>query len=325
MEIDGAIRDTVLRWLDREINVRYVSSGRVHKYFVVEEGYVGAGSFSDYLKVHVSGYFPFSEDLRLDVVADGVLDCKETQMNRDMNMWGAGDYNTFLGYDLSATVRNSSGKYIAALEKIVFPWDEEFKDGKLDVDYGSDYEMFTMIRLLGMVGVVEHLVDLGFENEIEKTHKELEAKIEGLGFNKYPVEYLDRYGISRNDQGMSRWVPFVKARHIAGDTGVGFEVTYYPITGPDTERTYFCVTLPHDVPKDLIRRYGLVCDVPNIDGMDYVDRVFFESPNYSVTDRDVTKCVIKDEETFLRSFRGWDALIRRLKHGKPKELEMNDF
>lgn len=323
MDIDGAIRDTVLRWLDREINVRYDSSGE-RKYFdfVVEDGYVRAGSFPDYLNVHVSGYFPFSKYLRLDVVADGVWDSKETQGARDFSMWGEGDYNKFLCYDLSAIVRTNNEEYTSALGKIEFPWDEGFKGDKLDVSgYGLDYEMFTMVRLLGMVGAVEYLVELNFENEIEKIGDELKAKIEVLGLNDYPVEYQGRYSISFDDQGELNWVPVVKAKHIVADTDVGFEVTYYPVAGPDVKRTYFCVTLPGNIQKHLLREYDKVCDVPNIDDMDIVDRVFLESPNYLFTDGGKTKCMIENEEVFLRSFRGWNALIRRLKSGKPIELE----
>lgn len=322
-------KESAIKVLDWEINVRYDTGGKIHKpldFVVGDESYIHNTPSGDYRKVHVEGYFPFGEDLELIVTADGKWDCKETKDKREKRIGGVKDYNTFQDCRLSAVLQTDEDVYVGALKKLEFPWEQQFEDGKLIMDgYYLPCEMFTQIRLLGLVGVVQEFLDPALDKELEKTQKQLESRIAVLRLHEYPVEYQTRYEIIFNPQdGGYDTVLVAKAQYADSDTGIGFEVVYYPMEEAG-RRTYFRVDIPCVVPDELADEYCRICGVGNMRGLDDMDIELLSGPNYLVTDKEAstTVCFFYDVDTFLQSFRGWNAVIRILKHGKPERLESN--
>ncbi len=328
--------ERAIKILDSEINAWYDTGGKTPPLdFVVEDiSYIHNTSSRDYREVHVEGYFPFNEDLKLIVTADGEWDCKETKEKREKRIGGVKDYNTFRSYRLSATIQTDEGVYVEALEKLEFPWEQQFEDRKLTIDGDrSYYGMFTQIRLLGLVEAVQGFVDAGLDKELEKTQKELESKIEELGLREYPVKYQARYKIAFNSQDSGYdAVPVSKAQYTDSDTGVGFEIEYYPASESDTKRkTTFWVTIPENVPKWVKNLFSEKLHITNIDGEDIADFIDFEERvysgdiNFSVTEDEKFRYFSWDEKTFLDYFVGWKRALHLLKHGKPERLESEVF
>ena len=83
--------------------------------------------------------------------------------------------------------------------------------------------------------------------------------------------------------------------------------------------------MPYNVPESLVVEYCRVCNVANTRALDDVDIGLLDESSYFVREEDMCILELCDEETFLRSFRGWNEVIHRLKHGEPKGLEMNRF
>ena len=329
--------ESAIKILDREINVRYDTGGKIRKPldFVVGGGsYIHNASSGDYRKVHVEGYFPFNEDIKLIVTADGEWDCKETNEKREERIGGVADYNVFRGYQLSAMLQTGEDVCVEALKKLEFPWDQQFEDGKLTIEgYYLPYEMFTQIRLLGLVGDVQRFVDPGIDKELEKTQKELENKIAKLGLREYPVEYYARYQFVPDFQGNGYdAVAVARAQYTDPDTGVGFEVEYFPAAESDAKRkTTFGVTIPENTPKWVKNLFNKKLGISNIDSLDSVDLTFFEDRvysediNFSVTEDGKVRYFSWDERTFLEYFKRWERATYVLRHGKPERLESGVF
>ncbi len=175
--------------------------------------------------------------------------------------------------------------------------------------------------------MIMKFADPTLDKELERTQEQLERKIAELRLHVYPVKYQARYEIIFNPQdGGYDTVPVAKAQYTDPDTGVGFGVVYHPAEEAG-RRTYFRVDIPCVVPEKLADEYCRICGVGNLRGLDDTDVELLSEPNYLVTDKEasITECFFYDEDVFLRSFRGWNAVIRILKHGKPRRLGYDVF
>lgn len=344
-----------LKFLDEEINARYYwgeeyilshLKRRYSDFIVGSSSYIEGDCQTVDSTVHIEGHYLFGSDLELHVVGGGIWDYKKsTHQKSSQFRSNVGDVKKgnkpsyphrnhehgFREYSLKASILTSNEEYLRASESFIFSG-IRFSNGESDfrVPEGvywktpihshttspGHIEMFTMIRLFGAVGpIIMEFVDSDRQDELDKTLSELEEKISELKLDRLPIEYQTAY-IDLTHEPPYR--PVATAHHKDEDTGIEFKVVFSPLN----EIPYFwTLIIPSDVPQDLYELCNKRIGIPTFDELSTdADGYLFEDAFFIHTKEGEKKYHLDGEEIFLKCFLGWERVLHRLKHGKPKEL-----
>lgn len=350
-------KETALSFLDQEINGRYDTQGKRRKFidFIVGEKSFIEGDFKTAdSKVHVEGSYVFSPDLELRITADGKWDHERTMLTRNIQLSRNNhsieggkepfyDYidheHNFEWYRLDASIKTDIEAHLGASGKIEFGSGLIFNNGKLEISYPSDMDpfrkynrlhkylesdMFAQIRLLGQVGSIEDFVRFGIGEHLNENQKQLEAKIETLGLNSYPIEYRTAY-VRTGDYSLA---PSVMVEYEDPDTLVGFKIYFNPVLALDPDKYFgyiWIVSIPADTPDKLRNIFNSRFKILDVDYFGNSFRAYFERPEYVRTEGNRIEYKLNSEETFVQTFTMWERALHVMKYGKPLELKAGIF